>query len=234
MSGAFKTIRLFPMVCIMVMLCAGCSSTLVKPSRQQTPTEHSGFLADYSLLQPEPSEPGYAYYIAPDFLSQHYRKFIIEPPVIIVNTGGRYQAMDPMQATEMTEYYKTRLAAALSRHYRIVTEPGPGVAIIRVAVVGMVEAKPEFKARDLVPVSAMFKVGRMVLGKDRLVLRMSMESEAVDAQTGVVLGESMDSRESTKTVTRGNPASADQVHDLIDFWVARFVARLDKANGFAP
>jgi hypothetical protein len=107
------------------------------------------------------------------------------------------------------------------------------VARLRLAVVGLIETGPQFKLRDLVPAKALFNVARMAADKTPYVLQMSIESEAQDSVTGKLLGAAVDSRESRKTVTgREAPPSDDQVHDLIDYWVARFVARLDRANGY--
>lgn len=215
-----------------VAMLAACTPSQTKPSRAATPTSSSGFLQDYSVLSPDPDDPGYRHYTAPGVQASQYHKFIIEDPVFAMNTGGAYVALDPALITSFGDYYKARMASALAGHYQVVTEPGPGVARLRVAVVGMVEVQPRLKARDLVPVKALFDVGRRVAGKNPYVLRMSFEAEALDAETGKLIGETVDSRESTSTVAGKSASPSDQqVHDLIDFWVERFVARLDKANG---
>lgn len=227
-----RQLRLFLAALGIALICASCSSQQVKPSRASAPSGYSGFLANYDLLRADPSDPDYLRYLAPDLKPTEYRKFLIEAPAIIINTGGQYQMLDPAQLADLTRYYQASMASALGKHYEVVSEPGPGVMRLKVAVVGLVEVMPRLKARDLIPVSALFKLGRMAVGQNPLVLRMSIESEALDAQTGELLGEAVDSRESSKTVTKGKPASSDQLHELIDFWVHRFVARLDKANGF--
>ncbi|MGH8320509.1 MAG: DUF3313 domain-containing protein [Gammaproteobacteria bacterium] len=234
MTKAVQKYGLIFLVSLLVAVCAGCTSQQVKPSRSETPPGYSGFLSDYSVLKPDPSDPDYARYIAPGVQLQQYRKFIVDAPVIIVNTGDKFQPLDPARLMKITDYYQERLMAALSRHYQVVTTPGPGVARLRVAVVGVVEVKPALKPRDFIPLTALFNLGRMAVDMDPYVLRVSIESEAVDAQTGRVLGETVDSRETVKTVTRGEQPAPAQLHDLIDFWVARFVARLDKVNGYAP
>ncbi len=229
---ATRYFRSFLLAGIVAALCTACAQTQVKPSRTAGPENYSGFLANYSLLRADPDDPSYLHYIAPGINPAHYRKFIVETPEIRVNTGGQYQPLDPARLAEISDYYRASMTAALSRHYQVVATPGPGVARIRAAVVGAVEVRPPLKPRDFVPVSAMFKVARMAVGMNPYVLRVSIESEALDSQTGAVLGETVDSRESTKTVTRGEAPAPAQLHQLIDFWVARFVAKLDKANGY--
>ncbi|MGH8402346.1 MAG: DUF3313 domain-containing protein [Gammaproteobacteria bacterium] len=233
MTKATQKYGLIFLASLLAAVCVGCSPQQVKPSRGETPPVYSGFLSDYSVLKPEPSDPDYARYITPGVQLQQYHKFIVDAPVIIVNTGGKFQMLDPARLMKITDYYQTRLATALSRHYQVVTAPGPGVARLRVAVVGVVEVKPVLQPRDFIPVTALFNLGRMAVGMDPYVLRVSIEAEALDTQTGKLLGETVDSRETVKTVTRGEQPAPAQLHDLIDFWVARFVARLDKANGYA-
>ncbi|MGH8111668.1 MAG: DUF3313 domain-containing protein [Rhodanobacteraceae bacterium] len=229
-----KTIRSWAWILVasLVLTPAVCMAAKVKSARTSGPAAYSGFLKDYSLLQANPDEPGYLHYVAPGINPAQYRKFIIEAPQIIINTGGEYQALDPARLSEITTYYEQAMASALRTHYEVVSDPGPGVARIRVAVVGAVEVNEPLKPRNLLPVSALFKVARAATGTNAQVLRMSIESEALDSESGAVLGETVDSRESTKTVLKGESAKPAQLHQLIDFWVARFVARLDKANGF--
>ncbi len=227
------TIRSRWLAMALPILLAACSQAPTRPSRAPSAVAPSGFLKDYSVLTPDPHDAGYQHYVAPAARAQRYHSFIVEKPVFIVNTGDAYKALDPARLQSISDYYESRMTAALSRHYKVVDAPGPGVARLRVAVVGLVEVAPQFKARDLVPVKALFEVARMAVDKSPRVLRMSMESEALDSQSGELLGETIDSRESKKTVAGKSTApSDDQLHDLIDFWVNRFVARLDRANGY--
>lgn len=218
---------------ILTALLGACSTAPTRPSRTPSPAAPSGFLQDYSLLAPDPHDPGYQRYVAPGIEFQRYRKFMVDDPVFIVNTGNAYTSVDPARLRAISDYYKSRMAAALGRHYQVADAPGPGVARLRTAVVGLVQVRAQFKVRDLIPVKAMFDAARMVAGKSPQVLRMSIEGELLDSESGKLLGETIDSRESRQTVAGASaPPSNDQIHELIDFWVSRFVARLDRANGY--
>src|SRR5690606_1464813 len=105
-----------------------------------------------------------------------------------------YGALSPGRLQAISDYYTSQLATALSRHYRVVREPGPGVARLGLAVVGLIETGPQFKLRDLVPAKALFNVARMAADKTPYVLQMSMESEAQDSVTGKLLGAAVDRR----------------------------------------
>lgn len=217
---------------------AGCargvqSARTPEPEAGQVAPAHSGFLSDYSRLRADPADPNLMQYTAPG-VGRKYHKFMIDTPEFIINTGGLDQVLDPARMSEIAKNYRAAMIAALSQHYQVVNHPGPGVARLRLAVVGAVEVNERLKPINALPVSALFKVARAATGTNAQVLRMSIESEAIDSVTGALLGETVDSRESSKTVVKGNPADSDQLNQLIDFWVRRFVGRLDAANGFAP
>lgn len=217
-----------------LMALAACTTAPTQPSQASPAQTHSGFLQDYSLLAPNPDSPGHQSYVAPGMRAGQYRSFIIDEPVFMINTGGEYEPLSPARLQAISNYYKSRMTQALGTHYRVVDAPGPGVARVRIAVVGLVEVTPQFRVTDLVPVKALFNAARMVADETPHMLRMSIEGELLDSQSKQLLGAAVDSRESTKTVAgRDAQPSDDQVHDLIDFWVARFVARLDHANGHA-
>ena len=209
-----------------------CSTAPTQPVSGPAPAP-SGFLQDYSQLVPDPATPGYRHYIAPGVTATLFRRFIIDKPVFLINTKSAYDAISPERLQSLSDYYMSRLAGALAAHYQVVQKPGPGVVRLKIAVVGLVETGPQFKIRDLVPAKALFDVARMAADMTPHALRMSIESAAVDSETGKLLGATVDSRQSRKTVAgRDAQPSDDQMHDLIDYWVARFVARLDRANGY--
>ena len=210
-------------------LLTACAST--QPSR--APTEaHSGFLHDYSVLKADPQDPGFRHYTAPDLHPGQYRSFLVEDLSFIVNTGQDYQALDTARLRELSDYYMKQMTAMLqARQYKVVKTAGPGVARLRVAVVGLAQVAQQFKVTDLVPAKMLFNVARMATDTSPYVLRMSIEGEVLDSKTGKLLGATIDGRESGARVAGSKTApSVDQVHELIDFWVARFGARLDLAR----
>lgn len=208
-------------------LLTACATT--QPSR--APLEaHSGFLHDYRLLTPDPQDAGFRRYTSPDLRPGQYRSFLIEDLSFIVNTSQGYQALDTARLRDLSDYFKSQMTAMLqARQYKIVKTAGPGVARLRVAVVGLAQVAPAFKATDLVPAKMLFNVARMATDTSPQMLRMSIEGEVLDSVSGRVLGATIDGRESGATVAgKSTPPSADQVHELIDFWVARLGERLDR------
>ncbi|MGB3276220.1 MAG: DUF3313 domain-containing protein [Castellaniella sp.] len=208
-------------------LLTACAAT--QPSRAPAEAQ-SGFLHDYSVLASDPRDPGFRYYTSPDLRPGEYRSFLIEDLSFIINTAQGYQALDTARLKDLSDYYTSQMTAMLrARQYKIVKAAGPGVVRLRVAVVGATQVAPQFKVTDLVPAKALFNAARMATDTSPRMLRMSIEGEALDSTSGRLLGATIDGRESGATVAgRTTPPSADQVHELIDFWVTRFGERLDR------
>lgn len=211
----------------LLVLLAGCATT--QPSREVSQAQ-AGFLHDYSLLQPDPQDAGFRTYASPELRSGHYRGFLVEDLSFIVNTNQGYQALDTARLHDLSNYYMSQMTAMLqARQYKVVKTAGPGVARLRVAVVGLAQVAPQIKGTDLIPAKMLFNVARMATDTSPHILRMSIEGEMLDSVSGQLLGATIDGRESGATVAGSStPPSADQVHELIDFWVARFGERLDR------
>ena len=218
--------KMFAMGAALALL-AGCATT--QPSRELSGLQ-SGFLHDYSVLRPDPQDPGFRHYTAPDLRPGQYRSFLVEDLSFIVNTNQGYQALDTARLRELSDYYMSQMTAMLqARQYEVGKAAGPGVARLRVAVVGLAQVAPQLKATDLIPAKMLFNVARMATDTSPHVLRMSIEGEMLDSTSGRLLGSTIDGRESGATVAgSATPPSADQMHELIDFWVARFGERLDR------
>lgn len=212
---------------VLLALLAGCAAT---QSSRGPAVAQSGFLHDYSQLAPDPDDAGLRSYTSPDLGSGQYRSVLVEDLSFVVNTDQGYQALDAARLRDLSDYYMSQVTAMLkARHFNVVKAAGPGVARLRVAVVGLAQVAPQMKATDLIPAKMLFNVARMATDTSPHVLRMSIEGEMLDSTSGRVLGSTIDGRESGATVAGGSaPPSADQMHELIDFWVARFAERLDR------
>jgi hypothetical protein len=125
---------------------AGCAS--------QEPSQ-TGFLADYSQLQPtaaHPDDPGFR---KPGSLAS-YTAFIVDKVVYRPAAGA--PALDPAAEAELTGAYHDRLVAAFAEKYHQAAEPAAGVMRVRAAVTNVAEAIPLLNlvtmAAAVVPVTA--------------------------------------------------------------------------------
>lgn len=219
-------IKTFAAGALLILLTA-CAST--QPSRAPSETQ-SGFLHDYSLLTADPQDVGFRHYTAPDLQPGQYHSFLVDDLSFVINTDQGYQMLDTARLRDLSDYYMAQMTAMLqARQYKIAKTAGPGVARLRMAVVGLAQVAPQLRPTDLVPAKMLFNVARMATDTSPHLLRMSIEGEVLDSASGRLLGATIDGRESGATVAgSATLPSADQVHELIDFWVTRLGERLDR------
>ena len=188
---------------LMVFQC-GCSAKLGK---------RTGFLSDYSRLERK-SDVSYSY-VGPSVGS--YSQFIVDPVKAHFHTGSKASKLSNEEMTDLQNYMHMAVLKALGDGYRIVYQPGPGVARIRIALTDVKKSKV---VQNVLPASKI--VGSGLGGA-------SMEIEVLDSQTGVQIGAAIESqlgsRLSLQGITKWGDAKA-----VMDDWAKRLRTRLDEAR----
>lgn len=119
----------------------------------QAPTQ-TGFLGDYSRLQPtrdHPDDPGWhrSAALAP------YRGFIVDTVVYRPTKGA--PALDNKTETDLAAEYRRRLTEAFAKCFRLADAPGAGVMRVHAAITNVAKAQPVLNfitmAAILVPVA---------------------------------------------------------------------------------
>ena len=179
----------------------------------------SGFLGDYSKLERDAILDNSLAYTNPTKDLKQYTKFIIEPVVVHFAPDADGIAIDPADLKMLADYWRDETVKALSRHYTVVTEPGPGVLRVRAAITGIKKNVPLGSARSIT------KPQDIALGG------ASMEAEALDAQTGERVAAVVDSRSGAVLGVTGQRQTYDDAKEIMRLWAERFVARVDIIQG---
>lgn len=180
----------------------------------------SGFLRDYSQLQPSPDVDGARAYLNPARPLKGYDKFIIEPVIVHFAPDREGVGVDPETLKELTDHFRSEMTMTVAAGgYQVVTAPAPGVLRIRVAVTDIKKTMP---LANIHPATKMTGVG---LGG------ASMEAEGVDAQSQERVFALVDSQ----TGSRLGIVSGLQIYahakEVMTGWAERLVKRLDEAHG---
>jgi hypothetical protein len=198
-----KDIRQFVSVSIysliVLVMFTGCESQL--PSKEMTVT---GFLSDYSGLEPI-SDTSYRY-VNPKYDLGNYAAFIIDPVKVIFNkqTKAKVENWDDLE--KLRAYMrKAFINALIPRYNASATQPGRGVARIRIALTNVEKSAP-------------FKLGSV-----------SMEIELLDSQSGEQIGALIESQEKGVPFYGYKPWSGAKA--VMDDWAQRFYNRLEEAHG---
>ena len=159
-------------------------------------SQKSGFLtsAEYNRLQEiDTTTPGVKLYryVSPDFDRSQVKGVMIDP-VILYQTALKQQGQKGL--TDET-IYQTRmiidkeLKERASKRFNVVTEPGPGIGRLSVALTGAVIEGDSFKPWNVVPISAVLFAAQKASGLDSKTPSLVVEAKMRDSVTGKVWGQ---------------------------------------------
>jgi len=165
-----------------IMLIASCTQTKVKQD------EFSGFLGDYSKLQPAKSTDGEPVmrWVSQDLKSGHYSQLMLDP-VILYPSPKPTEHVSENTLNSMTMKLEDNLRRELATELPLVSSPAPGTLHLRVALTGVDISNKGFKPYEIMPIALVAKGAILAAGNRTQEVALYMELEVSDAQTGKVL-----------------------------------------------
>ncbi|XXN64427.1 DUF3313 domain-containing protein [Enterobacter ludwigii] len=211
---------LFVPVLTLALLAAGCTSHVA--DKQQ----YSGFLGDYSQLQPEKSPSGKPTlrWVSPDYRDADYRGVVYTPvvyyPVPHPNARVSQQTLD-----EVRSYTDSQLKRAISERKPLVTQKGPQTLVVKTAITAVSAENKGMQFYEVVPVAAVVASTMAATGHRTQESALFLEVEAVDGQTGKPLikvvrkafGKPLPNSSTPITLNDLRPAIDEMVRDVVAF-----------------
>lgn len=194
--------------------------------------QYSGFLKDYSKLQPAKDREGVMIYINKMADYSGYTKIMFEPVQVYVTPNPDYKGEQPEVLKRMTGGFLDSIRAALTPAYQLVHEPGSDVLRVRTAITGVQLVNPALGATDFIPVKAVFNLGRKATGNAPMVAEMTAEMEVLDAD-GKSLVMATATRKGKKTLKQGEKITWEEMSAITDYWAKGFRQRLDHLRDVA-
>lgn len=220
--------RLLPGVLAATLALAACSA---QTTQQAPKVAASGFLGDYSRLQP--GGPGHALlsYRAPDANIAAYDKVLLDP-VTVWRAPGASDSVPRAELQRLANLLYGMLLSRLKTYYVMVQSPGAQTLRIRAA---LTEATPSSTTVDIMsqlgPISAAAdEVKEMATGTPAWVGAASAEIQVLDGESGKELLAAADRRVGQKTLTGSSDPWAD-VTDSFALWADAVIARLQAEGG---
>lgn len=198
-----------------------------------TPPQNAGFLADYSKLQPVEGKEGVLRYLDKSVDLRPYTKLMIEPVQVFLAPNPEYKGLQVDTLKRMSDAYQQAFVNAVSSGYQVVTQPGPDVLRIRLAITGVQPTSPPLGATDFIPIKAIFNLGRAAAGAAPKVAEISGEFELL-APDGKVVAAAVATRKSEKTLAQGDKITWNDLQEIVNAWAKTLRQRLDEARGVAP
>jgi hypothetical protein len=184
---------------IMLTTLSGCNSS------SSSAMQPAGFLRDYSRLKPI-SKTSWRY-INPEYDLGDYSKFIVDRVEMLLEAGEKSSPKDWDELEKLRDYMHTVIELSIRRPNEVVTQPGRGVARIRIALTGLKGASAAG------------------LGTSRV----SMETEILDSQTGEQIAAIVESQKKGGLVNQYSGEWRD-AKQIMDEWAKRFRSRLEEAR----
>ena len=202
--------RVLAIAAFACLACGGCAAPVVEQ-------EHADFISDYSTLV-RVNDSAYRY-TSPSI--RHYSKFLIEAPTILFErtVPVEQRHFSDVEIDDLKEYFRARLETALTIDdgFTIVSEPGEGVARIRVAITAIDASVGALN------VAIYTKVTGAGLGG------AAMEGEIVDSLTGEQLAAAVQWGNGSRVLRAGLSKLGDAKLQ-INRWAKNLRQRIDSAH----
>lgn len=207
---------------VTLALLGACKST---PENTQT-----GFLGDYSQLQPAPDREGVMLYVDRGFDFRPYTKLMFDPVQVQVTPGPDQAQLQPDVMQRIAGQFMQSLQTNLAPGYQIVNQPGPDVLRVRSAITGIEAVKPGAGAIDYLPIKALYNVGREAAGAGPRVAQMKGEVEVL-APDGKRVMAATATRQGDDKLPQGETITWQSLQPITDYWAKNFRTRLDQVRG---
>ena len=208
--------------------------------------QHKDFMSDYSKLEPEGGESKAFGYRDSTVEFKKYNKLMIDRIKVWVKDDAEYKGIDPAELKELVDYFHQAIVDAVSDKYPVVTEPGPDVLRLRLAITDLVPNKVSASVVSLVvPALWLGEAGAGAAegeaGSTPFVGEATIELEAMDSQSNKQVAAYIETRIGKKYYwTKGVATGISQyskaystwayTKEAMDYWANLVRERLDAAR----
>lgn len=212
-------------------LTAGCRS---RPPPAETPTvvaapaaKPSGFLGDYSQLQPAPDRSGVLIFVDRTADYRPYTKVMFFPVQLYVTPNPEVAEIPRDELKRVTDSLIGSFTKALEPGYQVVTQPGPDVLRVRTGITGIQSVLLPAGAVDHVPIKPLANAGAAPDATRPPVADMAAEMEVLDP-SGKRVAAAVATRKSEPTLPQGSLITWNEMQAINDYWAKRLRQRLDE------
>ncbi|MCY1283141.1 hypothetical protein D9M68_294970 [compost metagenome] len=166
------------------LLLAGCSSQTTQPE------QYSGFLGDYSQLQPATSASGAPVlrWSAPGLDLSRYDSVLVERPQFYPKPQPTAQ-VSQQTLEQIAGYLQQAMQRELGERLQIVSQPGPNTLLLRSAI-SSVDVSPEgLKAYEVIPVALVLAAANTAAGTRDENTAIYVEMQVLDAASNKVVAQ---------------------------------------------
>lgn len=183
---------------------------------------YSGFLDDYSRLEPDPDRSGALRYIAPGVDLKKYDRLLITPIEVLYDADSKHKNISPDELKAITDRLYTAMVSALEPAIPVVSQPGPGVLAVHLAITGVRLENKKRRLLGYTPIGFAATTLANAAGLRVTLKGAGLEAELVDAQSGEVVGQLVDRGAAS---AGGDGSTWEQLDATAKFYAERFRSR---------
>ena len=160
------------------LLLVGCAS------QTPTPSQYSGFLSDYSQLQPAQSASGAPVmrWVSADFNIENYRSVLVERPQFYPAPTPHSQ-VSQQTLDDIALYLQQAIRRELAGRLRVVEHADRETLVLRSAITAVNLSPEGLKVYEVIPVALVAAAASTAAGTRDLNTEVYVELEAIDGRT---------------------------------------------------
>ena len=175
---------------LLIILLQACSSA---PQTNHSTAPNSGFLPNYDILTPVAIKDPDVHlwrYRKNDIPANTYQAVIVDP--IVINHEPNQNLTPEVLASIKAELQKGILDSVRNRGFKVVNQPGPGIARLTVGITGADYANDgSLRPRDFTPIGLVTNAASRATDLNSKIPAMILESKVVDSQSKDILNEAL-------------------------------------------
>ena len=179
----------------------------------------TGFLKDYSQLEPHPEDDGRFRYINPNIDASKYNKFIVDPVAINLSKEGKDENIDPEEMKKLAKFFRKQIAVELNKGYQIVNSPGHDVIRIRTSISEIDKTNPLLNIHP----------GTKIMGGG--LGGAGAEMELVDSQSGQIIGAAIDNDKGSRLSIGAGLTWYGHAEEVMENWAEDLKKKIDELHG---
>jgi hypothetical protein len=222
-----------PLLVLSLVLLSACSTTQ-KVAINQADLNCAFLANDCSLLTPGGKGQAGMRWLNPAAQWTQYNKIMIDP---VTFWGGSTTSISPSDQQMLANYFTQQLNKDLGQKFQIVTEPGPGVMKLDVAIVDASSATPVLRSISMIVPQArvLSSLKYLATGTFPFVGAAQAESRVIDSVTGQELALFVDKRVGGGAFTTGFQWQWGDAENAINHWSEQAANKLSTwTSGTTP
>jgi hypothetical protein len=220
-----------------IFAATGCYETqqqqpniLARAQGAQNPVPaYSGFLGDYSLLQPGGQGQALYRYIAPNVNWSQYNAIMIDP---VTFWDSPDSSVPPDKQQMLCTYFYNQLQQSLAKYFQIADQPGPGVMRLQVAITNATAATPVLRTASVVipQMRVVNRLKELATGSFGFVGSARGEMKLTDSVTGAILAEGIDQQMGGNAVQTAATWQWQDAERAFNHWSDLMATRLNELH----